>query len=102
MSQINSYLDKLTIDEDGFDQNDMQYSENNPISYYLDDDSATYSVDGGNYFKYLDTCLDVFSYSPDGVTLKNYKSKLAHHLFINTFASLRLLRIKMLFKPLWV
>lgn len=76
MSQLNSYLDKLTIDEDGFDQNDMQYSENNPISYYLDDDSASYSVDGGNYFKYLDTCLDVFSYSPDGVTLKNYKSKL--------------------------
>ena len=44
MSQLNSYLDKLTIDEDGFDQNDMQYSENNPISYYLDDDSASYSV----------------------------------------------------------
>ena len=76
MSQLNSYLDKLTIDEDGFDQNDMQYSENNPISYYLDDDSASYSVDGGNYFKYLDTCLDVFSYSPDGITLKNYESKL--------------------------
>lgn len=76
MSQLNSYLDKLTIDEDGFDQNDMQYSENNPISYYLDDDSASYSVDGGNYFKYLDTCLGVFSYSPDGVTLKNYESKL--------------------------
>ena len=76
MSQLNSYLDKLTIDEDGFDQNGMQYSENNPISYYLDDDSASYSVDGGNYFKYLDTCLDVFSYSPDGITLKNYESKL--------------------------
>lgn len=76
MSQLNSYLDKLTIDEDGFDQNGMQYSENNPISYYLDDDSASYSVDGENYFKYLDTCLDVFSYSPDGVTLKNYESKL--------------------------
>ena len=79
MSQLNAYLDKQTIDEDGFDQNDMQYSENNPISYYLDDDSASYSVDSENYFKYykyLDTCLDVFSYSPDGVTLKNYKSKL--------------------------
>lgn len=78
MKQLNSYLDKLTIDEDGFDQNDMQYSENNPISYYIDD-AVSYSVNGENYFKYykyLDTCLDVFSYSPDGVTLKNYKSKL--------------------------
>lgn len=79
MSQLNAYLDKQTIDEDGFDQNEVQYSENNPISYYLDDDAVSYSVDSENYFKYykyLDTCLDVFSYSPDGVTLKNYKSKL--------------------------
>ena len=78
MSQLNSYLDKLTIDEDGFDQNEVQYSETNPISYYVDD-VVLYSVDSGNYYKYLnysDTCLDEFSYSPDGITLKNYKSKL--------------------------
>lgn len=78
MSQLNSYLDKQTIDEDGFDQNEVQYSETNPISYYVD--VVSYSVDGGNYYKYLnylDTCLDEFSYnSPDGITLKNYKSKL--------------------------
>lgn len=74
MKQLNSYLDKLTIDEDGFDQNDMQYSENNPISYYVDD--VLYSVDNGYYFKYLNTDLEEFSYSPDGITLKNYKSKL--------------------------
>lgn len=75
VKQLNSYLDKLTIDEDGFDQNDIQYSETNPISYYVD--AASYSVDSGNYYKYLDTCLDVFSYDiPDGITLKNYKSKL--------------------------
>lgn len=78
MKQLNSYLDKLTIDEDGFDQNEVQYSETNPISYYVDD-VVLYSVDSGNYYKYLnysDTCLDDFSYSPDGITLKNYKSKL--------------------------
>lgn len=74
MKQLNSYLDKLTIDEDGFDQNDMQYSENNPISYYVDD--VLYSVDNGYYFKYLNTDLEEFSYSPDGITPKNYKSKL--------------------------
>lgn len=78
MSQLNSYLDKLTIDEDGFDQNEIQYSETNPISYYVD--TVSYSVDDGNYYKYLnylDTCLDEFSYnSPDGITLKNYESKL--------------------------
>ena len=78
MSQLNSYLDKQTIDEDGFDQNEVQYSETNPISYYVD--VVSYSVDGGNYYKYLnylDTCLDEFSYnSPDGITLKNYESKL--------------------------
>lgn len=75
VKQLNSYLDKLTIDEDGFDQNEIQYSETNPISYYVD--AASYSVDSGNYYKYLDTCLDEFSYdSPDGITLKNYKSKL--------------------------
>lgn len=77
MKQLNSYLDKLTIDEDGFDQNEIQYSKTNPISYYVD--VTSYSVDSGNYYKYLeylDTCLDEFSYSPDGVTLKNYKSKL--------------------------
>lgn len=75
VKQPNSYLDKLTIDEDGFDQNEIQYSETNPISYYVD--AASYSVDSGNYYKYLDTCLDEFSYdSPDGITLKNYKSKL--------------------------
>lgn len=78
MKQLNSYLDKLTIDEDGFDQNEIQYSKNNPISYYVD--VTSYSVDSGNYYKYLeylDTCLDEFSYnSPDGITLKNYKSKL--------------------------
>lgn len=74
MKQLNSYLDKLTIDEDGFDQNDMQYSENNPISYYVDD--VLYSVDNGYYFKYLNTDLEEFLYSPDGITLKNYESKL--------------------------
>lgn len=75
MKQLNSYLDKLTIDEDGFDQNEIQYSETNPISYYVD--AASYSVDSGNYYKYLYTCLDEFSYDiPDGITLKNYKSKL--------------------------
>lgn len=75
MKQLNSYLDKLKIDEDGFDQNEMQYSETNPISYYVD--AASYSVDSGNYYKYLDACLDVFSYDiPDGITLKNYKGKL--------------------------
>ena len=36
MKQLNSYLDKLKIDEDGFDQNEIQYSETNPISYYVD------------------------------------------------------------------
>ena len=76
MKQLNSYLDKLTIDEYGFDQNDIQYSETNPISYYVDD-AVSYSVDSGNYYKYLDICLDEFSYDiPDGITLKNYKSKL--------------------------
>ena len=76
MKQLNSYLDKLTIDEYGFDQNDIQYSETNPISYYVDD-AVSYSVDSGNYYKYLDACLDVFSYDiPDGITLKNYKGKL--------------------------
>lgn len=78
MKQLNSYLDKQTIDEDGFDQNEIQYSETNPISYYVD--TVSYSVDDGNYYKYLnylDTCLDEFSYnSPDGITLKNYESKL--------------------------
>lgn len=75
MKQLNSYLDKLTIDEYGFDQNEIQYSETNPISYYVD--AASYSVDSGNYYKYLYTCLDEFSYDiPDGITLKNYKSKL--------------------------
>ena len=75
VKQLNSYLDKLTIDEYGFDQNDIQYSETNPISYYVD--AASYSVDSGNYYKYLDICLDEFSYDiPDGITLKNYKSKL--------------------------
>lgn len=75
MKQLNSYLDKLKIDEDGFDQNEIQYSETNPISYYVD--AASYSVDSGNYYKYLYTCLDEFSYDiPDGITLKNYESKL--------------------------
>ena len=74
MKQLNSYLDKLTIDEDGFDQNGIQYSETNPISYNVDD--VLYSVDNGYYFKYLNTDLEEFSYSPDGITLKNYKSKL--------------------------
>lgn len=74
MKQLNSYLDKLTIDEDGFDQNGIQYSETNPISYNVDD--VLYSVDNGYYFKYLNTDLEEFSYSPDGITLKNYESKL--------------------------
>lgn len=75
MSQLNAYLDKQTIDEDGFDQNGELFRETNLISSYVD--TVSYSVDNGNYFKYLDTCLDEFSYnSPDGITLKNYKSKL--------------------------
>lgn len=78
MSQLNAYLDKQTIDEDGFDQNGELFRETNLISYYVD--TVSYSVDDGNYYKYLeylDTCLDEFSYnSPDGITLKNYKSKL--------------------------
>lgn len=78
MSQLNSYLDKQTIDEDGFDQNGELFRETNLISSYVD--TVSYSVDSGNYYKYLeylDTCLDEFSYnSPDGITLKNYKSKL--------------------------
>ena len=73
MSQLNSYLDKLTIDEDGFDQNDIQYSETNPISYYVD--TVTYSVDSADYFKYR-VDLDEFSYSSDYITLKNYESML--------------------------
>lgn len=78
MSQLNAYLDKQTIDEDGFDQNGELFRETNLISSYVD--TVSYSVDSGNYYKYLeylDTCLDEFSYnSPDGITLKNYKSKL--------------------------
>ena len=73
MSQLNSYLDKLTIDEDGFDQNGIEYSESNPISYYVDD--VSYNVDSADYFKYI-SYLGEFSYSPDGITLKNYGSKL--------------------------
>lgn len=77
MKQLNSYLDKQTIDEDGFDQNGELFRETNLISYYVD--TVSYSVDDGNYYKYLnylDTCLDEFSYTPDSITLKNYKSKL--------------------------
>ena len=73
MSQLNSYLDKLTIDEDGFDQNDLQYSETNPISYYVD--TVTYSVDSADYFKYS-AGLEEFLYSSDVITLKNYESML--------------------------
>lgn len=74
MSQLNSYLDKQTIDEDGFDQNGELFRETNLISSYVD--TVSYSVDNGNYFKYLDTCLDEFSYSPDDLSFKNYESKL--------------------------
>lgn len=56
-----------------FDQNDIQYSETNPISYYVDD--ASYSVDTADYFKYR-VDLDEFSYSCDDVTHKNYESML--------------------------
>lgn len=74
MKQLNSYLDKLTIDEDGFDQNGELFRETNLISSYVD--TVSYSVDSGNYYKYLDTCLDEFSYTPDGLSFKNYESKL--------------------------
>lgn len=74
MSQLNAYLDKQTIDEDGFDQNGELFRETNLISSYVD--TVSYSVDNGNYFKYLDTCLDEFSYSPDALSFKNYESKL--------------------------
>ena len=74
MSQLNAYLDKQTIDEDGFDQNGELFRETNLISSYVD--TVSYSVDNGNYFKYLDTCLDEFSYTPDALSFKNYESKL--------------------------
>ena len=74
MSQLNSYLDKLTIDEDGFDQNGEPFSETNPIGSYVD--TVSYSVNGGDYFKYLDIGLDVFSYNPGSLSFKNYESKL--------------------------
>lgn len=74
IKQLNSYLDKLTIDEDGFDQNGELFRETNLISSYVD--TVSYSVDSGNYYKYLDTCLDEFSYTPDGLSFKNYESKL--------------------------
>ncbi len=74
MSQLNAYLDKQTIDEDGFDQNGELFRETNLISSYVD--TVSYSVDNGNDFKYLDTCLDEFSYSPDALSFKNYESKL--------------------------
>ena len=75
VKQLNSYLDKLTNDGDDIA---LEYSKTYPISNFVD--VTSYSVDSGNYYKYLeylDTCLDEFSYnSPDGITLKNYKSKL--------------------------
>lgn len=74
MSQLNSYLDKQTIDEDGFDQNGELFRETNLIISYVD--TVSYSVDSGNYFKYLGTVLDEFSYSPDSLSFKNYESKL--------------------------
>lgn len=74
MSQLNSYLDKQTIDEDGFDQNGELFRETNLISSYVD--TVSYSVDSGNYFKYSGTVLDEFSYCPDSLSFKNYESKL--------------------------
>lgn len=74
MSQLNAYLDKQTIDEDGFDQNGELFRETNLIISYVD--TVSYSVDSGNYFKYLGTVLDEFSYSPDSLSFKNYESKL--------------------------
>ena len=75
VKQLNYYLDKLTNDGDDID---LEYSKTCPISNFVD--VVSYSVDSGNYYKYLehlDTCLDEFSYdSPDGITLKNYESKL--------------------------
>ena len=73
MSQLNSCLDKLTLDEYGYDQNDIRYSENNPISYYVD--NASYNVDTADYFKYSVDLVE-FSYSCDDITLKNYESML--------------------------
>ncbi len=75
VKQLNYYLDKLINDGDDID---LEYSKTCPISNFVD--VVSYSVDSGNYYKYLehlDTCLDEFSYdSPDGITLKNYESKL--------------------------
>ena len=72
VKQLNYYLDKLTNDGDDID---LEYSKTCPISNFVD--VVSYSVDSGNYYKYLehlDTCLDEFSYdSPDGITLKNYE-----------------------------
>ena len=74
MSQLNSYLDKLTIDEDGFDQNGELFRETNLIISYVD--TVSYSVDSGDYFKYSDPDLEDFSYRPDGLSFKDYESKL--------------------------
>ena len=74
MSQLNAYLDELTIDEDGFDRNGELFSETNLISNYVD--NASYDVDSGEYFNYLGSDLDDFSYSTDRITVKNYESKL--------------------------
>ena len=74
MSQLNSNLDKLTIDEDGYDQNGEPFSETNLIGSYVD--TVSYSVNGGEYFKYLDSGLDTFSYNPSSLSFKNYESKL--------------------------
>lgn len=73
INQLNSYLDKLTIDEDGFDQNGELFRETNLISSYVD--TVSYSVDDGNYFKYWGGLAE-FSYSPDSLSFKNYESKL--------------------------
>lgn len=74
INQLNSYLDELTIDEDGYDQNGDFFRETNPIGSYVD--TVSYNVDGGDYFKYLQIGLDNFSYNPDGLSFKNYESKL--------------------------
>ncbi len=74
INQLNSYLDELTIDEDGYDQNGDFFRETNPIGSYVN--AVSYNVDGGDYFKYLQIGLDNFSYNPDGLSFKNYESKL--------------------------
>ena len=49
VKQLNYYLDKLTNDGDDID---LEYSKTCPISNFVD--VVSYSVDSGNYYKYLE------------------------------------------------